>query len=85
MSLLKLTLLSVLPPKRPTESRQKVVKRRRVINNNTDYEYDLGRIKQAKKTIRKSIEKSNEKDQSFYERISMILVFQNSVNFIHDD
>ena len=62
----------VIPPKQQVESRPKLVKRRRIINNNTDYEYDLGRIKQPKKAKMKPAEKSTEKDQAFYVRISTI-------------
>ena len=65
-------VVSVKPPKRPGESRQKVVKRRRIVNNNDDYEYDLGRIKQAKKTTTKPVEQPLQKDQAFYVRILKI-------------
>ena len=52
-----------------------MVKRRRVTNNNTDYEYDLDGIKQPKKARIKPAEKSLEKDQAFYVRIFEDLQF----------
>ena len=67
-------------PKRPAESRQKVVKRRRIVNNNDDYEYDLGRIKQAKKTTFKPVEQPLQKDQAFYVRILKIFLWSSTAS-----
>lgn len=73
-----LTRCIVQAPKRssPTEPEKRtVVKRRRMINNNTDYEYDLDRIKTTKRT-RKPVARpvtpdksDDERDEAFYEGI----------------